>query len=117
MKKILLVLVSFTALLLAGCGPSPSSVVQDFFDAANEGDWETAQALSTGEANTIIGMAAGLAGDEKPKPEDKMEIEIVSEEVDGDTANVVVKNEDGKEATVSLRKVDGEWKIATLPKD
>ncbi|MGF1449541.1 MAG: DUF4878 domain-containing protein [Opitutales bacterium] len=114
MKRLLLAALCSLTLLLVGCGPSPSSVVEDFVDAANEGDWTKAQTLSTGQANSLISMLSGFA--QEPKPGDKVEIEIVSEAIDGDSATVVVKDQDGKEATIGLIKVDGDWKVATLPK-
>ncbi|MGF1485351.1 MAG: DUF4878 domain-containing protein [Opitutales bacterium] len=119
MKKALFALLTLSTLLFAACGgSSPSDTVEAFFDAGNEGDFTKAQELCTGQAAQLMGLAVSMMGDEKPEPDDKADIEIVSEEVDGDTATVTIKDKkDGKEAEIGLQKVDGKWKISTLPKD
>ena len=109
------------------CSDSPTEVVEGFADSMAEMDLEEAKEYTTGKArkeinNMIDGlkevpesMKAKLEEEFKKEMGDKMSrIEIVSEDIDGENATVKVKYMVVEEDKVTLKKVDGEWKIDDL---
>ena len=128
LKALVLVAVAAVSMVfVAGCSDSPSEVVENFADAMADADLEEAKEYTTGSARKeIIGMLEGLeqapaSMKEKLLEEVKKEmgskmsnIEVVSEDIDGENATVKVKVTVIQEEKVSLKKVDGDWKIEKL---
>ena len=128
LKALMLAFAAATSMFFfTACSDSPTEVVEGFADAMAEMDLEDAKEYTTGKArkeitNMIDGlkevpesMKAKLEEDFKKEMGDKMSrIEIVSEDIDGENATVKIKYMVVEEDKVTLKKVDGEWKINDL---
>jgi hypothetical protein len=118
------------ALLIAGCGGAdPDETVRAYFEAIVERDGEAACEQLTEELRSdiegapaaggvgrtcadVMELAAGLNPDLSTDDVDELEIEV---EEDGDTATATFENPlAGREETIELVEVDGEWRISTL---
>lgn len=122
MKQLLTALVLLCSFALVGCGGSagPGDAVKELNYAMEKGDLDTVK--------KIIPGLAGMMGDEKLKAmmteasaEAKKKggiksVEILKEEINGDTATVEHKvtwgNGDEETETTELAKVDGQWIIS-----
>lgn len=128
LKALMLAFAAATSMFFfTACSDSPTEVVEEFADAMAEMDLEDAKEYTTGKArkeitNMIDGlkevpesMKAKLEEEFKKEMGDKMSrIEIVSEDIDGENATVKIKYMVVEEDKVTLKKVDGEWKINDL---
>lgn len=128
LKALMLAFAAATSMFFfTACSDSPTEVVEGFADSMAEMDLEDAKEYTTGKArkeitNMIDGlkevpesMKAKLEEEFKKEMGDKMSrIEIVSEDIDGENATVKIKYMVVEEDKVSLKKVDGEWKISDL---
>lgn len=126
MKKLVTLAVAGTfALGLTACGSDngPEKAVEDFVAAASDKDYAALcdafdpEIIKTLEdADQGKDCATIFKENEKDLniPDDP-KVEILGSEVSDDekTATVQVKNEDGKEDEIELKKVDDEWKITT----
>lgn len=124
MKLLALAVFAAAVLLTAGCSNSPSDVTEKFYNALGNNDQEAIQEYGTdnaakilgGTANVITGIKNLLGGkddqDAKKDSEKFKTIEIVKEEINGAEATVTAKLEDSKEFKVSVKKIDGKWKVA-----
>lgn len=122
MKQLLTALVLLCSFALVGCGGSagPGDAVKELNYAMEKGDLDTVKKIVPG--------LAGMMGDEKLKAmmteasaEAKKKggiksVEILKEEINGDTATVEHKvtwgNGDEETETSELAKVDGQWIIS-----
>jgi len=128
LKALILACAAATSLFFfTGCSDSPSEVVEDFADAMSEANLDDAKEYTTGSARKDLnGMIESLekapeSMKEKILEELKKEmgskmsnIEVIGEDIDGDNATVKVKMIVVEEEKVTLKKVDGEWKINKL---
>ena len=128
LKALMLAFAAATSMFFfTACSDSPSEVVEGFADSLAEMDLEDAKEYTTGKArkeitNMIDGlkevpesMNAQLEEEFKKEMGDKMSrIEIVSEDIDGENATVKIKYMVVEENKVTLKKVEGEWKISDL---
>lgn len=128
LKALMLAFAAATSMFFfTACSDSPTEVVEGFADSMAEMDLEDAKEYTTGKArkeitNMIDGlkevpesMKAKVEEEFKKEMGDKMSrIEIVSEDIDGENATVKIKYMVVEEDKVSLKKVDGEWKISDL---
>ncbi|MBO5201448.1 MAG: DUF4878 domain-containing protein [Lentisphaeria bacterium] len=128
LKALMLAFAAATSMFFfTACSDSPSEVVEGFADSMAEMDLEDAKEYTTGKArkeitNMIDGlkevpesMKAKLEEEFKKEMGDKMSrIEIVSEDIDGENATVKIKYMVVEENKVTLKKVEGEWKISDL---
>ena len=97
---------------------SPKVVVEKFFAAVGEFDFDKASAyiLPEGKMKDIIEeMKQGLK-DASQKEKDMLskmmkEIKVISEKVDGDNATVEFENEGKGKMSLALKLKNGEWKI------
>ena len=126
LKALMLAFAAATSMFFfTACSDSPSEVVEGFADSMAE--MEDAKEYTTGKArkeitNMIDGlkevpesMKAKLEEEFKKEMGDKMSrIEIVSEDIDGENATVKIKYMVVEENKVTLKKVEGEWKISDL---
>ena len=95
-------------------GMSPKEVAVKWYKAVSEGDVKTANKYSTENTHAFNALIAAALESEKKSDKDKDDInetidklKSAEEKIDGDTATLVV---DGKEG-LTLKKVDGEWKV------
>lgn len=128
LKALMLAFAAATSMFFfTACSDSPTEVVEGFAESMAEMDLEDAKEYTTGKArkeitNMIDGlkevpesMKAKLEEEFKKEMGDKMSrLEIVSEDIDGENATVKIKYMVVEEDKVSLKKVDGEWKISDL---
>jgi hypothetical protein len=124
------VLLAALALLIAGCGGSdPDEAVREYLDAIVDQDGEAACEQLTDELRTdiedapavratgrscadVMELAAGLNPDLGADDVEDLDIEV---EEDGDQASATFENPlVGREETIDLVEVDGEWRISTL---
>lgn len=128
MKALMLAFAAATSMFFfTACSDSPSEVVEEFADAMKDIDLEEAKEYTTGKARKDItkmieemekapeSMKATLQEALKKEMGDKMsKMEVVSEDIDGENATVKVKFMVVEEDKVTLKKVDGKWKINDL---
>ena len=113
-------LVAVAACLLAGCGgPKPEAAVEKFVEASKARDMEAMKALLTPESRGFLQKVLDLSGEDGLKRNPMMsgdaEVEIKSATVEGDTARVAVTmttKDKTDDSTVTLKRLDGAWKIA-----
>lgn len=112
---------AFAVFFSTACNDSPGDVVCKWSSAIADGDLEAANECSTASTQTLnsfmIAMFQEAKKENKEDFEKKMDsmknIEIIREEIDGDTAKVWTKDPEGKESDkpITLVKVDGNWKV------
>ncbi len=119
MKKILLLSATIFTFSMIGCksGNDPKNVLMNFFDAIAKKDITTAKKYATKESETMLGfmeMGLKMAPDTaKDKKFDKDNLEYGDTKIEGDKATVPVKDKKTGETTnYTLKKVDGQWKVA-----
>lgn len=106
MKKVLL---SLVVLLFIGCGDTPSDVAMEFSQKFADGKIQEAKSLGTQTTASTLDLLVTLG---YKKDTESPDFEVVSEEVNGDSAKVVIKNNTtNKSETFDLVKQDGEWKV------
>jgi len=107
-----IITVSLVICIVNCSGSSPSKVVRAFFAAAEKGDVKAMQDLSTAETASLIGMFSSKIVEslKEGEPADS-KITGTSEKITGDTAEVTVTFASGKTEDITLKKVDGKWKI------
>jgi hypothetical protein len=111
MKKSLLFIGFAVLVLLAGCnsaGKSPSNAARQFYDAAAKGDMK---ALAKYATPGTVQLLTPFAEKVKEGLKENGKITNVTEEIDGDTAEVTITFENGDEEELDLVKVDGAWKV------
>jgi hypothetical protein len=123
-------LLAALALIVPGCGGAdPEETVRQFFEAIVEQDGEGAcdqlseelradieqapAARATGRTCAdVMELAAGLNPELGTEDVEELEIEV---EEDGDRAVATLQNPlVGREETIDLVQVDGEWRISAL---
>lgn len=92
----------------SGGGASPSTVVKNFYAAAEKGDAKKVAEYCTPETGAML-SSLGEKLTESTKQTGK--VTSTKETIDGDTAKVEVTYEKGDPQTIDLVKVDGKWLI------
>jgi len=98
--------------LVVGCGflgESPSSVARKFFVAIAKNDVKAMEKVASPEVVQLIGML-GEKSEESVAKFGK--ITDTTEKIDGDNATVTVTFENGETEELTLKKIDGKWKVA-----
>ncbi|MGH2646372.1 MAG: hypothetical protein ACRDE8_02350 [Ginsengibacter sp.] len=120
MKKIILLAITATIVILAGCksgGGDPKMVLSSFFDAMLKKDFTTVKKLSTKDSESMLGMMQ-MAMQNMPDTSETMKfnkanLEMGDAVITGDMATVPVKEKSSGETTdFTLKKEDGSWKVA-----
>jgi delta 1-pyrroline-5-carboxylate dehydrogenase len=109
-----------SVILFSGCGSSggdPKAALTAFFDAMGKKDMEAARKLATADSKAMldmIEMGMKMAKDQKQDDQfDKSRMEFGEAKIDGDKATVPVKDKKSGESTsFSLKKEEGQWKVA-----
>jgi len=118
--KLLAPLLFAFAVACSGGGSGPGSVVQEFTTAISEGDSDAMlEHIAPSDRETLrpkLGLIASLAAQQTEQRGGLDSVEILSEEVDGDTATVTYKTHYGdgteEEDSATLTQVDGVWYMA-----
>ncbi|MEE1062417.1 MAG: DUF4878 domain-containing protein [Paludibacteraceae bacterium] len=107
MRKIF-ILVTMTLSLLSCC-ESPSAVFEKFSKAVAYGKVEEAKKYCTESTGQLLDLASKFGGI-KVNPDYK--IVILRDSVVGNKAYLYyIENESSREESVTLYKIDGEWKV------
>lgn len=115
MKKFSIsVLAVFAILFVAACAKkgSPETTLTSFLNAINERKWDEAKLYATKESESMLDMVKGFA-EMMPDSASAVKFEVVKDKtaINGDGAEVTVKDENSNEMAYKLKKVDGEWKV------
>lgn len=114
LKKHLLVPFLAVSLILVSCGKDengPEAVSEKFLNHIENGDFNEAKAYCDETTGSMIGMLASFQ-DAMPKKEQVVPVVIISSEVKDDFATVTYKASKEEEEKITLKKIDGVWKIA-----
>lgn len=114
MKKLFALLVAAAGMfLLTGCSDSPKDVAGKWVSAIVEGDAETANKYSTDNVKLINAILIDTVKKNDKKSQNikdaQAKLKNAKEEINGDTAKVII--DDNKNNTITLKKVDGDWKV------
>lgn len=123
MKKLLVVLLAFSALYFSSCksgGSDPKVVLTGFFDAMAKKDIAAARKLATADSKSMFDlmemgmkMKDNTMEDKTDEKFDKAKMEIGEAKIEGDKATVSVKEiKSGEAINFILKKEDGAWKVA-----
>jgi delta 1-pyrroline-5-carboxylate dehydrogenase len=121
MKKLFMAAAILSSVMLfTGCGGSggdPKATLTAFFDAMGKKDIEAARKLATADSKSMIDMmemGLKMAKDNKETDKfDKSRMEFGDAKIEGDKATVPVKDKTSGESTnFTLKKEDGQWKVA-----
>jgi ABC-type glycerol-3-phosphate transport system substrate-binding protein len=111
MKRMMMLAGIFCAVLIAGCGgsDSPSSAARKFYAAVEKKDAKAMEKVATDETMQMMAMfgekAAGMAAANG-------KIKSTTEEINGDTAVVILTFESGETERIDLKKINGKWKVS-----
>ncbi|MFN8246909.1 MAG: DUF4878 domain-containing protein [Ferruginibacter sp.] len=120
MKKIILAVAVMSTAFLFSCksgGSDPKAVLTSFFEALSKKDIAAARKLATEDSKSMLDMVEmgmKMSNDTKETEKyDKNNMEFGDVKIDGDKATVPVKEKkSGETLNYSLKKVNGEWKVA-----
>ena len=110
-KSLLILGVLFMAVSCSNSN-SPEAVAEKFLNHMANANFAEAKKLCDQETASIIGMLESMGGDVDTEGTNE-KIEIISSEINGDTAVVTYTSslEEG-EKSVDLKKIEGEWKVS-----
>ena len=102
------------ALALAGCqAHTPKQVSERYLDAFHDRDYEKAKKYGTAETGKLLDMFIGFAALMPDSAKHSPRFKVLDEKQEGDTAYVHYTMEGSRKVqTLTLIKVDGEWKVA-----
>lgn len=120
MKKLILSVATILLFSVVGCktgSSDPKGVLINFMEAIGKKDVEGAKKYATKDSETMLGMIqmsmAMVPDSAKNKIYDKNNMEFGDAVINGDKATVPVKNKkSGDITTYTLKKEDGQWKVA-----
>lgn len=126
-KLIVMTVCTCAMFLIAGCGgPSPDAVALDFMKTLQAGKADEAYLKETCTEDTakLFGLAMAMGKDELKKELEGVTFSVKETKIDGDTAVVtlVAEGKKGKKGgkdddKLTLKKVDGKWKIDVKKED
>lgn len=115
MKKLLLpaLMLGLSLSIISCAGDSPEKAVSSFLDAINDRNWENAKKVSTPDSESMIDMIKGFAEMVPDSANTAIKFEILKEKtvINGDSATVVSRDENGNEMEYQVLKVDKTWKV------
>lgn len=120
MKKIFSCIFMFVVfgLLFVGCADSPKDVTKKYMQALEKGDVTEANKYSTERTQALNGLVVSMMNqankeaDKDSKSEFKenlKKLDSARTEIDGDNAKVYFSDDD--KDPITLKKVDGDWKV------
>lgn len=119
MKKIILAVLALSTSLLFSCNSKsgdPKLVLSSFMEALSKKDIEGARKFATTDSKSMLDMMEMGMKNEKStdsKKYDMSSMEFGEAKIDGDRATVPVKEKtSGETINYSLKKENGEWKVA-----
>lgn len=118
-KKSVLLPFMMLAIVMVSCGKDengPEAVAEKFLNHIENGEFKEAKAYCDDTTGSMIGMLESFQ-DAMPKKEDVKPVEILSSEVKDDQATVTYKGSKDEEEKITLKKIDGSWKISINKED
>ena len=120
MKKIILSALTASIIILAGCksgGGDPKMVLSYFFDALAKKDFTSVKKYITKDSEGMLSMVQmgmqNMQDSSQTMQYKKENLEMGDAVITGDKATVPVKDKKSGETTdFTLKKEDGEWKVA-----
>jgi len=112
MKKIFFAGILVFVVLLTGCSlaNSPKAAVKKFGKAIEKNDMKALAEVATPETVQLVAtFGSKMQGYAASMSERK--IKAITEEIDGNTAEVTVIFDDGEEENFDLVKINGKWKV------
>lgn len=94
---------------------SPEAVAEKFLNHMANAEFDQAKEVCDSQTASMIGMMAGMAGDNAKKEGEKEKIKIISSELNEAKDKAVVKYTSSKEEgekTLNLSLIDGNWKVS-----
>jgi Domain of unknown function (DUF4878) len=99
--------------LVACTGSSPKSVAEAYLKAFNKQDYEKAKKYATDDTKKLLDMFTSLAALTPDSLKRDIDFTVREERIKGDTAYVdYLLKGSSKVQSLTLRKVDGNWKVA-----
>ena len=109
----ILCLAAACACLVACQARSPKEVAEKYLKAFHAMDYEKAKNYATDDTRKLLDMFINLAAITPDSMKHSLKFEVLDERIAGDTAYVNYRSEGSlKLQTLTLRKADGEWKVA-----
>lgn len=120
MKTTIATLLMAVFFIINGCNSEskkPEVVIESFFDALKNQDFETAKELSTKESESVLDMINLATNFQIQKIDssmfDKSRLQFGIPKIEGDSAIVEVSIKNSNEfIPLKLKKEDGDWKVA-----
>jgi len=112
MKKRFFIGILVLVALLTGCSlaNSPKAAVKKFGKAIEKNDMKALAEVATPETVQLVATFGSKVQGYAASMSDK-KIKAITEEIDGDNAEVTVIFDDGDEETFDLVKINGKWKV------
>lgn len=108
MKKFIFTLL--TSLLFVSCSSGPEKAARNFTENMAKGNYEDAKKYSSPQTAALIDMAMALGtGDRSLYPDYRFK--MVKDSVAEDEAWVTYIAPGGSEDVLTLKKINGEWKV------
>jgi uncharacterized lipoprotein NlpE involved in copper resistance len=110
MKHKIMVLGLVCFFVFVGCGnnDTPSSVARKFYTALQKNDTKALGQVATPETVQTMAMFGEKV---QGMMQSYGKITNTTEQIDGDTAVVSVTFENGESGDLTLKKIDGKWKV------
>ena len=117
MKKYFLLLI-LSLFMVACSGNSPKSVASDFLTALNKGDIDEAKKYCDASTADLLDLVGRLAKNKIKEEAKGGKFTITKVEEDGDAAKVYyTMDQEEKEKSLDLKKIDGKWKVTIKKED
>lgn len=117
MKKYFLLLI-LSLFMVACSGNSPKSVASDFLTALNKGDIDEAKKYCDASTADLLDLVGRLAKNKIKEEAKGGKFTITKVEEDGDVAKVYyTMDQEEKEKSLDLKKIDGKWKVTIKKED
>ena len=106
MKKIISILAVST--LLFSCSSEPSNVVEKFTENLAKGKVDEAKKYATEPTGKMLDFASGFGA---LPIEPNFEFKMIKDSISENKAWVTFTNQKGKEETIELVNIDGDWLV------
>ena len=104
--------------MVACSGNSPKSVASDFLTALNKGDIDEAKKYCDASTADLLDLVGRLAKNKIKEEAKGGKFTITKVEEDGDVAKVYyTMDQEEKEKSLDLKKIDGKWKVTIKKED
>ncbi|MRT92086.1 DUF4878 domain-containing protein [Ancylomarina sp. 16SWW S1-10-2] len=106
MKRIIITL-AMSALLFS-CSSGPEKAAKNFTENIAKGKIEEAKQYATESTGTMLDFASSFGG---VKIDPNFEFKMIKDSIDNNIAWVTFINQKGREETIKMVKIDGDWLV------